>query len=392
MTISSKIDAIIKKSSWIRKMFEEGAKLKAEYGAENIYDFSLGNPNLNPPAVFTETLADIIKDKNSGIFRYMENAGYPSARKAVAQYISKEQNRELTEKEVIMTCGAGGGLNIIFKAILEPLDEVLVPAPFFVEYTFYVDNHNGVLKTAETNPDFTLNIKAIESAINEKTKALLINSPNNPTGQIYSEESIKELGELLKAKSGEFKKTIYLISDEPYRKIVFNGEKVSGIFEYYENSIIVNSYSKDMSIPGERLGFVAVNPDAEFKTDLIAGMTLSNRILGFVNAPALAQLVIAKIQGACADLSEYEKKKNLMCDILKKCGYEFIEPKGSFYVFPKSPIKDDVLFIKKLQEERVLAVPGSGFGRPGHFRVAFCVDDNAIKNSMPAFDKVIKSL
>jgi aspartate aminotransferase len=391
MTISSKIDMILKKSSWIRKMFEEGGKLKAKYGAENVYDFSLGNPNLNPPDAFEKTILEILKEKKAGIHKYMENAGHSFARKAVAEQVSKEQGKKLTENDIIMTCGASGGLNIIFKTILEPGDEVITPAPYFVEYNFYTDNHGGVLKTADTNEDFTLNINNIELAITEKTKAVLINSPHNPTGQIYSEEDLKKLSALLKEKSKEYGKTIYLISDEPYRKIVFNKAKVAGIFGCYKNSIVTTSYSKDMSIPGERLGFVAVNPEAEFKNDLMAGMTLANRILGFVNAPSLAQIAMSRLQGISVDISEYERKKNLFCKGLKECGYEFIEPKGAFYIFPKSPIKDDVLFVQKLQEERVLVVPGSGFGRAGHFRIAFCVEDKTITGSMQAFDKVMKA-
>jgi len=389
MSISKNVDTIIKKSSWIRKMFEEGIKLKSIYGEDNVFDFSLGNPSINPPNKFKKVIIDIV-NKMSGPHGYMPNIGYPATRKAIADYISKEQNIKAEANDVIMTCGAAGGLNIIFKALLDPGDEVITSAPYFAEYKFYTDNHSGVLKTASTNQDFTLNIDSIASAINENTKAVLINSPNNPTGQVYSEVSLKELGNLLKKKSEEFRKIIYLISDEPYRKIVFNNIKVPSIFNCYENSIITTSYSKDLSLAGERLGFTVISPEAAFKEKIIEGMALANRILGYVNAPSLMQLVVAELQGESADISEYERKKIMFCKGLKKAGYEFIEPLGTFYLFPKSPIKDDVEFINELQKERILAVPGSGFGGPGYFRIAFCVSDKTIIDALPGFERVIK--
>jgi aspartate aminotransferase len=274
MSISKKVEAIIEKSSWIRKMFEEGIKLKAIHGADNVFDFSLGNPSINPPDKFKKVISDIVNNM-SGPHGYMPNTGYPNVRKAVADYVSKEQNIDADANDVIMTCGAAGGLNIIFKALLDPQDEVITPAPYFVEYNFYTDNHGGVLKTAAANEDFTLNIDTIASAITDKTKAVLINSPHNPTGQIYSEASLKELGNLLKEKSAEYGKIIYLISDEPYRKLVFNNIKVPSIFESYNNAIMTTSYSKDLSLAGERLGFTVINPKAELKDEVLSGMALA---------------------------------------------------------------------------------------------------------------------
>ena len=390
MTIAKKIEAMLSESSWIRKMFEEGARLRAKHGAGNVYDFSLGNPNLKPPESFRDSLIDTARSSVEGNHAYMPNVGFPYVRKSVAAYVSVEQQAEVSEKEIIMTCGAAGALNVILKTILDPGDEVITPSPYFVEYKFYADNHGGILKTVPTKPDFSLDITAISSAINSKTKAVLINSPNNPTGQIYSKESLIELGTVLNDKGKKSGRTIYIVSDEPYRKIVYNGVKVPSIFNCYRESIIATSYSKDISIPGERIGYIAVNPEAVFKENLISGMTLANRILGFVNAPALMQRIIASVQGASVDISEYKRKRDILCNSLAECGYEFVTPSGAFYLFPKSPVPDDVKFVKALQDELILVVPGSGFGCPGHFRIAFCVDDDTIINSIPGFKRAME--
>ncbi|MDJ0828220.1 MAG: pyridoxal phosphate-dependent aminotransferase [Desulfobacterales bacterium] len=390
MTIAKKIDTMMSKSSWIRKMFEEGARLKAQHGDDQVFDFSLGNPNLPPPEKFGEILIETVTTCGPGDHCYMPNTGYPQVCRSIAEYLTNEQGVAIAEKEVLMTCGAAGGLNVILKALLDPGDEVITPSPFFVEYRFYADNHGGMLKTVATNPDFTLDLAAVADAITDKTKVVLINSPNNPTGQVYSEDSINQLGQLLKEKSHTFDRTIYLVSDEPYRKIIYDGIQVPSIFMAYRNSLIVTSYSKDISIPGERLGFVAVNPKAEFKSELIGALALTNRILGFVNAPALMQRVVACLQGESVDISQYAHKRALLCDGLAECGYEFIKPSGAFYLFPKAPTEDDVQFVKDLQQELILTVPGSGFGCPGHFRIAFCVNDQTIMNAMPGFKRAIK--
>ena len=389
MSIAEKIRASIEKSSFIRKMFEEGTRLKAQFGAENVFDFSLGNPNIVPPAEFKAALAEVVNESGEGTHSYMPNVGYPFVRKAVADYVAKEQGVPVTDNEIIMTCGAAGALNVAFKTLLDPGDEVLSPVPYFVEYNFYVENHGGVLKTVKTNPDFTLDLAAMEQAITNKTKAVLINSPNNPTGQIYSKESLDALGALLTKKGNAFNRTIYLISDEPYRKIVYDGQSVPSIFSSYNETIIATSYSKDISVPGERIGFIAVHPSATFKKDLLGGMALANRILGFVNAPALMQRVMGKIQGVTVDISQYRKNRALFCDGLADAGYDFIVPPGAFYLFPKSPIADDVAFVRELQEERILVVPGSGFGGPGHFRIAYCCDERSIVKALPGFKKVM---
>lgn len=387
MPISDKMRIFAEKSSWVRKMFEEGAKMKAEYGADNIYDFSLGNPDAPPPPQFEQVIQEIVKDNSPGVHAYMPNGGYPWVREAVAARMSAEQELRVTNGDMLMTCGAAGGLNIAMKAILNPGDEVIILAPYFVEYGFYVDNHGGVSKIVQTDKDFNLDLTAIEDAISEKTRAIIINSPNNPSGQIYSEEAISSLGDLLQYNSSQFGTTIFMISDEPYRKIIFDNHTVPSIFKAYSQSIVISSYSKDLSLPGERIGYLAVHPEVKDKAQLLDALTLANRILGFVNAPALMQRVVAELQDSTVDTSIYARRKKLICDILQNAGYEFTEPKGAFYVFPKTPVSDDIKFVSMLQEERILVVPGTGFGTPGYMRIAFCVSDDAIEKSADGFKR-----
>lgn len=369
-------------------MFEEGANLKEKYGANHVFDFSLGNPNLEPPSSFYQALTHVLEEKGFGHHMYMSNAGYHTTRDALAHYVSQEHGLPITCDDVVMTCGAAGALNVIFKAILDPGDEVVVPSPCFPEYRFYVDNHGGITRLAQTCSDFTLDLEAIHQNITEKTKAVLINSPNNPTGQVYSEETLKELSRILTAASHKQNHVIYLISDEPYRKIVYDGTCVPSVFRTYKNSMIATSYSKDLSLSGERIGYLALHPETQFKEELVSAMILANRILGFVNAPALMQRVVKHIQGNHVDIELYRRKRDLLCQSLSEYGYDFIYPKGAFYVFPRSPIPDDLVFVRALQEENILTVPGSGFGKSGHFRIAFCVDDSTIKRALPGFKRV----
>jgi aspartate aminotransferase len=389
MSISNKMRAFAEKSSWIRKMFEEGAKMKAQFGAENVFDFSLGNPDVPPPPQFTEVLKELAADQSPGMHAYMPNGGYPWVREALAARISQEQGVNVTGGDMLMTCGAAGAINVVMKSLLNPGDEVILLAPYFVEYNFYVDNHGGVSKLITTTADFDLDIAAIEAAITDKTKAVLINSPNNPTGQIYSQEALNALGALLDGAGQRLGTTIYLIADEPYRKIVFDGHQVGSAFLASRNSIVLSSYSKELSLPGERIGFLAVHPEITEKAALLGAMTLANRILGFVNAPALMQRAVARLQDASVDNSIYARRRELFCKILTEAGYEFQPPKGAFYIFPKSPIADDVAFCAILQEHKILAVPGQGFGAPGYFRLAFCVADDVIARSADAFRKAI---
>jgi len=387
MAISKKICAYMEKSSWIRKMFEEGANLKKKFGEANVYDFSLGNPCLEPPERFFEILREVLGEEAKGKYCYMPNAGYQETRDAVAEYLSREHGVHVSGDLVVMTCGAGGGLNVAFKTLLDPGDEVLVPAPYFVEYGFYADNSGGILKPVKTAADFSLDLSAIEEAVSEATKVVLINSPNNPTGRVYDAPSITGLGDLLERKSREFGKEIYLVSDEPYSKIVYDGVKVPSILQAYPNSVLVTSYSKDLCIAGERLGFVALHPQLNPLAETVNGLVFANRILGFVNAPSLIQRVVSRLQGVAADMDVYRAKRDLICDMLAGMGYEFTRPEGAFYLFPKAPI-DDVRFVKELLEERILVVPGSGFGCPGYFRISYSVDDRVIKGSARGFAKL----
>ncbi len=388
MTVAKKMQAFAEKSSWIRKMFEEGAKMKAEFGAENVFDFSLGNPDVPPPVKFTRVLKDLAEHDKPGVHAYMPNGGYPYVRESLSRRLSVEQNVSLTQGDIIMTCGAAGGLNVVMKSLLDPGDEVIILAPFFVEYNFYVDNHGGVTTVVATDAEFNLDLDAIEAALTEKTKAVLINSPNNPTGQVYSADSLQALGQLLDKTGEKNCRTIYLISDEPYRKIVYDNLVVPSVMEATTNAIVVSSYSKDLSLPGERIGYIAVHPEMKDKIAMLDAMTLANRILGFVNAPAMMQRVVEQLQDVSVDSSIYEKRRETFCTVLDDAGFEYVKPKGAFYLFPKTPI-NDVDFCTILQQEKILAVPGRGFGAPGYIRLAFCVDDAVIARSADAFKRVM---
>jgi len=370
MAIAKKINGFIKQSSFIRKMFEEGARLKQKHGAENVFDFSLGNPNVDPPEAVKARLRELVTAEIPGKHMYMSNAGYPETRAAVAAELSASSGVALSADQIVMTCGAGGALNVILKTILDPGEEVIIPAPFFVEYRFYVDNAG--------------------EAITEKTKAVLINSPNNPTGKVYDEASIRGLAALLTERGKALNREICLISDEPYSEIVYDGVTVPSVMKIYPHSFIASSYSKSLSLPGERIGYIAVNPAMGGLGEVLGGITLCNRILGFVNAPALMQRAIAGLRGVRVDVEAYRRKRDLLCDGLASVGYRITKPEGAFYLFPKTPIADDVRFADALRERRILTVPGSGFYGPGHIRIAYCVDDATILGAIEGFGEVLK--
>ncbi len=390
MPIAERVKAALERSSWIRKMFEEGARLKAEHGAENVFDFSLGNPNLPPPDAFRQTLRELVDQETPGAHGYMPNAGFPDVRRAVADYVGREQGVDLGPEHIVMTVGAGGALNTLFRALLNPGDEVVVPRPYFVEYNFYLENHGGVIRTVPTTEGFDLDIGAIDAAIGPKTRAVLINSPNNPTGKVYSRQNLEALRDLLERRAAETGRTIYLISDEPYRKIVYDGVEVPPILSLFRNAFVCTSYSKDLSIPGERIGYIAASPGMD-QVDLVMGaLTFTNRILGYVNAPALMQRAVARLQGQSVDIDAYRRNRDRLYQGLVDAGYECYKPEGAFYLFPKSPIPDDVAFVRELQKENILAVPGSGFGGPGYFRLAYCCAPETIERSLPGFRRAIE--
>jgi aspartate aminotransferase len=390
MPVAKKMAHFMTNASWIRSIFEEGGRLKKIHGAENVFDFSLGNPNVPPPAIVKELLLELVNRDEEGLHAYMPNAGFEETRSALAGRLGSDHGVPLTGGHIVMTCGAAGAINIIMKALLDPGEEVLASAPYFVEYGFYADNHGGVLSVVNTRDDFSLDIDALEKGISERTKIVLINSPNNPTGQIYSRAVMQQLGDLLTRKSRQYGSPIYLVSDEPYRKIIYDNHQVPSIFQCYPNSVIASSYSKDLSLPGERIGFVAVHPDAEDGDGLMGALILANRILGFVNAPALMQRLIPGLLDECVDVGIYQRKRDRMVNHLSAVGYDLVKPKGAFYLFPKSPVPDELQFIKLLQEENILVVPGRGFGTPGYFRIAYCVDDHTIEGSLPGFQRALE--
>lgn len=393
MTISSKVQGAIERSSWIRRMFEEGAALVAKYGAENVFDFTLGNPSVEPPAAFHRELKRIAENPDRGMHRYMNNAGYEETRSAVAEHLSEISGVAVKAKHIIMTCGAGGALNVTLKTILNPNEEVIILTPFFVEYKFYIDNHGGVPREVWTDRDtFQLDIDAIEAAISENTCAIIINSPNNPTGAVYGAEDLAALGQMLERKQAELNRTIYVISDEPYARLAFDGATVPPVFQHIRNAILVTSHSKDLALPGERIGYLAANPDMDDVALFMEGAVFCNRVLGFVNAPALMQRLVACLQSESVDVAEYQEKRDILYNKLVELGFDMVKPGGGFYLFPKSPIADDVEFVHQAQKSNILLVPGSGFGAPGFFRIAYCIDMDIIKRSLPAWEKLAREI
>ncbi len=367
-------------------MVEEGIRLKKEFGEENVFDLSLGNPVIEPPQKVQDALVQAAKDTSPGLHRYMPNAGFQDVREAISKTLSEECKVTLSANDLVMVCGAAGGLNITLKTLLDSGDEVLIFAPYFVEYLFYADNHGGKVVSVKMHDDFTLNFDGLKNALNEKTKAVIINSPNNPTGVVYSREELKQLAKILKKHSDKSGRPVYLISDDPYNKITFDGVEAANILELYENSIYITSHSKDIALPGERIGFVAVHPKCEDADNLMAGLIFSNRVLGFVNAPALIQRVLKNVQGVTVNVEQYRKKRDFLYGELVRIGYEVVKPQGAFYFFPKSPIEDEVEFVSKLAEKKVLVVPGRGFGCPGYFRISYCLPDSVIEGSIPGFE------
>ncbi|MBN2642111.1 MAG: pyridoxal phosphate-dependent aminotransferase [Victivallales bacterium] len=392
--LSEQVSGYIQNSSFIRKMFENGIRLKAEFGADKVFDFSLGNPDLPPPEGVGRALRKVADNISEPfITGYMPNAGFPELRTKVAASVSKEQNTEIKASNLVLTCGAAGGINAFFRAVLEQGDEVICPAPYFVEYGFYVANYGGRLVPVKAKPfTFELDIEAMEAALTDNTRAILINSPNNPTGVIYSRNQLEQLAEVMRRHSKKTGKLIYLISDEPYRFLNYDNVEIPSVFDVYENSAVICSYSKSLSLAGARIGYVVVNPAMDGADELISGITLTNRILGFVNAPVIAQHILSEVLGSEVDMNIYKERRQAMAEVLDYAGIEYTMPGGAFYFFPKSPLDNDKLFCDKLMQNKVLAVPGSGFGYSGYFRLTFCVSKDVITRSAEAFKQTVDAL
>ena len=378
----------------IRKMFEEGALLKKKYGEDNVYDFSIGNPDLDPPSEVVEAIEEIAVDTSPMCHGYMPNPGYMQARQAMAEKTSLEQGTAVPADCVIMSVGAAGAMNCVFKALLNVGDEVIVPAPYFAEYGHYCANHGGTLRPVPTKNDFSLDIDAIKAALTEKTAAVIINSPNNPTGRIYSKEEIQALSAVLTAHGEKTGRYPYIVCDEPYRAITYGGKKVAPVFPEYRQAVVVTSFAKNLSVPGERIGYIAVNPASDDASEMVAACILATRILGFVNAPAFFQKVIARSWNARCDYSLYEKRCREIMEIMDYAGLQYAKPEGAFYLFVKVPEGwngDDMAFTEHLKKFNILCAPGTGFGGKGWFRISYCVAEKTILNSKEAFYKAIHS-
>ena len=388
--IADKMKSFVKNSSAIRAMFEEGKKMAEKYGAENVYDFSLGNPNVPAPVKVKEAIIEELEKEDPVMLHgYMSNSGYEDVRQAVAESLNQRFGTAFHENNIVMTVGAAGGLNVILKAILNPGDQVLVFAPYFGEYNSYVENYDGEVTVVSPNTEtFQPNLTEMEEKITEKTKAVIVNSPNNPTGVVYSEATIKAMAEILAKKEQEFGTDIYLISDEPYRELAYDGVEVPYLTKYYKDTIVGYSFSKSLSLPGERIGYLVIPDEAADAADLQSAANVATRILGFVNAPSLMQRAVAKCLDAKADVPYYDRNRNALYQGLKELGFSCIKPEGAFYLFVKSPVEDEQVFCQAAKKHHILIVPGSSFACPGYVRIAYCVAYETILNSMPGFAKL----
>ena len=387
MFMSEKVRKGMESGSWIRKMFDEGNIMKKRYGADKDFDLTLVNPMVEPPEAFFIELRKLANSTKPGMHRYMENAGYPETRAAVAAQLCKETNLKLTAGDIVMTVGAAGAINVVLKTILNAGEEVILFTPFFVEYVNYIENHGGTFKLVPSDEQFMPKLDALEKAINKKTRAIIINSPHNPTGVVYSEILLRQICQVLAKKEMQYGTEIYLISDEPYRKLIYDGLKYPSPLLFHKRAVVATSHSKDLALPGERIGYIAIHPECPEKQELMDGFIYCNRTLGYVNAPAIMQHIVRYLQDVTVSIADYQKKRDFLYQNLVDMGYSLIKPQGAFYMFPKSPIPDDVAFVRALQEELVLAVPGVGFGGPGHFRISYCIDDRTLAGSLDGLRK-----
>ncbi len=388
--IAKQMEKAVAGSSAIRAMFLEGKEMAAKLGAENVYDFSLGNPMTPVPEAVNQAIIDIVQSEDSiELHGYMDNAGYPETRKAVSENLNRRFGTALDWQNIVMTVGAAGALNVVFKTILDPEDEVLALAPYFGEYRGYVSNHQGILK--EVKPDtatFQPDLEDLRGKITPRTKAIIINNPVNPTGVIYSEETIKKIAEILEQKQKEYAHEIYMVSDEPYRELVYDGNQVPFLTKYYDNTFITYSFSKSLSIPGERIGYIAVSEHMADCDQVLKALSAANRMLGYVNAPSLMQKAIAKSIDVSTDVAYYDRNRKKIYESLTELGFECIKPQGAFYLFIKSPEADEKKFVGNAKKHHILLVNGTAFSCPGYVRLAYCVSYEVIERSLPAFQKL----
>lgn len=391
--ISKKMEPLVNNNSVIRAMFEEGKQMADKYGAENVFDFSIGNPNVPAPKEVKEAIIDIVTNEDPvKVHGYMNNAGFPETRAAVAGNLNRRFSTNFTEKNIIMTVGAGSALNVLLKTMMEPGEEVIAFAPYFVEYGNYVANYDGKLVVISPNPEggFMPKLDEFEAKITPKTKAVIINNPNNPTGVIYPESVIKEMAAIMEKKQKEYGTVIYLISDEPYRELAYGGADVPYLTKYYDNTLVGYSYSKSLSLPGERIGYVVIPDESDNSAEFIDAATIANRVGGFVNAPSLLQLVIARCVDAKCDVAYYERNGKTLYEGLTEAGFECTKPQGAFYMWMKSPIADEKEFVAAGKKYNLLMVPGSSFACPGYVRISYCVSYDQIQRSLPKFKELAK--
>ena len=388
--IAEKMIPFVQNNSAIRTMFEEGNRLKKKYGADKVFDFSLGNPSVPAPDCVREAIIDLVNSEEPAVLHgYMNNAGFEDVREVIAQSLNRRFGTSFSAKNLIMTVGAASGLNVILKTILNPGEEVIVFAPYFLEYGAYVKNYDG--KLIEVSPDtdtFQPNLQELKEKITANTKAVIVNTPHNPTGVVYSEETIRALTSILEEKQREFGNVIYLISDEPYRELAYDGVKVPYLTKYYNNTVVGYSYSKSLSLPGERIGYLVIPDELEDSETVIAAAGIANRILGSVNAPSLMQKVIARCVDAEVDVAAYDRNRLALYNGLMECGFQCIKPQGAFYLFVKSPVPDEKAFCEAGKKYNILMVPGSSFACPGYVRLAYCVSHETILHSLPEFRKL----
>ena len=392
MAIASKVREDMGSSSWIRRMFELGIALKRERGEENVFDLSLGNPVIEPPAQFFDELRRIADSPTPGAHRYMPNAGYPETRSAVAGALAAETGLAYGAEHVMMTVGAAGALNVVVHALCDPGDEVVILAPYFAEYLFYATNHGATPVVVGCDDEFVPDLAELERKLAPRSRLVILNSPNNPSGAVYSRALIAEIASVLRRKSDEFGSEIYLVSDEPYRKLLYDGLAYPFPQHEYDRVITVTSHAKDLALPGDRIGYLAVHPNCPERSELMDAFAFCNRVLGFVNAPAIMQHVVRRLQDVTVDVRDYQEKRDYLYDALTSAGYRVRKPEGAFYMFPESPVADEMRLVEALQQEGVLVVPGRGFGMPGYFRISYCVEQRTLEGAAPGFRAAFQRL